>query len=46
MDEIEENSPDPVAALARRYLRIACACMTPNMRRLTELEYVHRTVQT
>jgi benzoyl-CoA reductase/2-hydroxyglutaryl-CoA dehydratase subunit BcrC/BadD/HgdB len=43
MDEIEENSPDPVAALARRYLRIACACMTPNMRRLTELDtYIER----
>ena len=43
MDEIEENSPDPVAALARRYLKIACACMTPNVRRLTELDrYIER----
>jgi len=38
MDDIEEEDPDPVAALARRYLKIACACMTPNERRLTELD--------
>ncbi len=38
MDDIEEGTPDPVAALARRYLKIACACMTPNHRRLTELD--------
>jgi len=38
MDDIEEGASDPVAALARRYLRIACACMTPNERRLTELD--------
>jgi benzoyl-CoA reductase/2-hydroxyglutaryl-CoA dehydratase subunit BcrC/BadD/HgdB len=32
-----------VAALARRYLKIACACMTPNMRRLTDLHrYIER----
>jgi benzoyl-CoA reductase/2-hydroxyglutaryl-CoA dehydratase subunit BcrC/BadD/HgdB len=37
-DEIEEGAPDPVAALARRYLNIPCACMTPNERRLTELD--------
>jgi len=37
-DEIEEDTPDPVAALARRYLKIPCACMTPNPRRLTELD--------
>jgi benzoyl-CoA reductase/2-hydroxyglutaryl-CoA dehydratase subunit BcrC/BadD/HgdB len=43
MDEIEENTGDPVAALARRYLKIACACMTPNLRRLTELDrYIDR----
>ena len=43
MDEIEENTGDPVAALSRRYLKIACACMTPNLRRLTELDrYIDR----
>src|SRR5208283_4372363 len=38
MDDIEEGTPDPAAALARRYLKIACACMTPNNRRLIELD--------
>lgn len=38
MDDIEEATGDPVAALARRYLKIACACMTPNDRRLTQLD--------
>ena len=28
--EIEEDTGDPVAAIARRYLAIPCACMTPN----------------
>ena len=35
--EIEENSDDPVKALAKRYLEVPCACMTPNNRRLTAL---------
>ncbi len=38
MDDIEEGTPDPLSALARRYLKIACACMTPNDRRLIELD--------
>lgn len=38
VDDIEEGTPDPAAALARRYLKIACACMTPNNRRLSELD--------
>ncbi len=37
MGEIEENTPDPVQAIARRYLEIPCACMTPNDRRLSSL---------
>jgi benzoyl-CoA reductase/2-hydroxyglutaryl-CoA dehydratase subunit BcrC/BadD/HgdB len=37
MGEIEENTPDPVKAMARRYLKIPCACMTPNQRRLAAL---------
>lgn len=32
--EIEENTAEPVRAMARRYLEIPCACMTPNDRRL------------
>ena len=35
--EIEENTPDPVQAIAKRYLEIPCACMTPNERRLSAL---------
>jgi benzoyl-CoA reductase/2-hydroxyglutaryl-CoA dehydratase subunit BcrC/BadD/HgdB len=34
MGEIEENTGDPITAIARRYLEIPCACMTPNQRRL------------
>jgi benzoyl-CoA reductase/2-hydroxyglutaryl-CoA dehydratase subunit BcrC/BadD/HgdB len=37
MGEIEENSPDPVKAMARRYLEIPCACMTPNEGRLKSI---------
>lgn len=37
MGEIEENTPDPVAAMAKRYLEIPCACMTPNNGRLMAL---------
>ena len=35
---IAENTPDPYAAVARRYLELPCSCMTPNSRRLTELD--------
>ena len=35
---IAENTPDPYAALSRRYLDLPCSCMTPNSRRLTELD--------
>jgi benzoyl-CoA reductase/2-hydroxyglutaryl-CoA dehydratase subunit BcrC/BadD/HgdB len=35
---ISENTPDPYAALARRYLELPCSCMTPNNRRLAELD--------
>ena len=37
MGETEEGTSDPVRALARRYLEIPCACMTPNERRLASL---------
>ena len=36
-NRIEENTGDPIRAIARRYLDIPCACMTPNSRRLEEL---------
>jgi benzoyl-CoA reductase/2-hydroxyglutaryl-CoA dehydratase subunit BcrC/BadD/HgdB len=35
---IPENTPDPYAAVASRYLELPCSCMTPNSRRLTELD--------
>ncbi|OPY08614.1 MAG: 2-hydroxyglutaryl-CoA dehydratase, D-component [Syntrophus sp. PtaB.Bin001] len=35
---IAENTPDPYAAIASRYLSIPCSCMTPNNRRLVELD--------
>jgi benzoyl-CoA reductase/2-hydroxyglutaryl-CoA dehydratase subunit BcrC/BadD/HgdB len=37
MGEIEENTSVPLAAIAKRYLEIPCACMTPNGRRLSAL---------
>ena len=35
---IEENAADPYWALSRRYLELPCSCMTPNSRRLAELD--------
>jgi benzoyl-CoA reductase/2-hydroxyglutaryl-CoA dehydratase subunit BcrC/BadD/HgdB len=35
---IEEGTADPVRAIAERYLKIPCSCMTPNTRRLTEID--------
>jgi benzoyl-CoA reductase/2-hydroxyglutaryl-CoA dehydratase subunit BcrC/BadD/HgdB len=43
--EIEENTPDPVQAIARRYLDIPCACMTPNRKRLSALSGMIRDFQ-
>jgi benzoyl-CoA reductase/2-hydroxyglutaryl-CoA dehydratase subunit BcrC/BadD/HgdB len=40
MDDFSENSGDPVGAIAERYLRIPCSCMTPNNRRLTEMDKI------
>jgi len=37
-EDIDAKSGDPLAALARRYLKIPCSCMTPNTGRLTELD--------
>ncbi len=31
---VDESQPDPFLALAQRYLRIPCSCITPNNRRL------------
>lgn len=35
---IAEGTSDPYYAIARRYLDLPCSCMTPNNRRLTELD--------
>lgn len=37
MGDIEEDTSDPISAIAKRYLEIPCACMTPNERRLRAL---------
>ena len=34
---IDENTGNPISAIARRYINIPCSCMTPNTRRLEEL---------
>jgi benzoyl-CoA reductase/2-hydroxyglutaryl-CoA dehydratase subunit BcrC/BadD/HgdB len=38
MDEFEEGADDPFRALAERYLKIPCSCMSPNTRRLDLLD--------
>ena len=43
MGDIEENTGDPIGAIARRYLDIPCACMTPNRRRL---DGISETIET
>jgi benzoyl-CoA reductase/2-hydroxyglutaryl-CoA dehydratase subunit BcrC/BadD/HgdB len=35
---IEEGTGDPVRAIAARYLKIPCSCMTPNHRRIEEAD--------
>ncbi|MEE9911563.1 MAG: 2-hydroxyacyl-CoA dehydratase family protein [Deltaproteobacteria bacterium] len=35
---IDENTTNPYRAISKRYLEIPCACMTPNDRRLSELD--------
>lgn len=34
----EENASDPYQSVSRRYLDVPCSCMTPNAKRLTELD--------
>jgi len=38
LDDIPEDTPDPALALAERYLKLPCACMSPNARRLAQLD--------
>ncbi|MDZ7832003.1 MAG: double-cubane-cluster-containing anaerobic reductase [Desulfobacterales bacterium] len=42
-NEIAENTGDPIGALAERYLKIPCACMTPNTGRMTALSKLIET---
>jgi benzoyl-CoA reductase/2-hydroxyglutaryl-CoA dehydratase subunit BcrC/BadD/HgdB len=37
---IEEGTGDPIRAMAARYLQIPCSCMTPNNRRITEMDKI------
>lgn len=37
-DLFEEDMNDPFAAISRRYLKIPCSCMSPNARRLGDLD--------
>lgn len=38
MHEFEEGTDDPFRALAEKYLKIPCSCMSPNTRRLDLLD--------
>jgi benzoyl-CoA reductase/2-hydroxyglutaryl-CoA dehydratase subunit BcrC/BadD/HgdB len=40
LSDIEEKTGDPIGAVAQHYLEIPCSCMTPNTRRLTELDKI------
>jgi len=37
-EKVVEDTAEPLRAIAERYLKIPCACMTPNNRRLEELD--------
>jgi len=36
----EEGAPDPYRSVSKRYLDVPCSCMTPNDRRLSELDLI------
>jgi benzoyl-CoA reductase/2-hydroxyglutaryl-CoA dehydratase subunit BcrC/BadD/HgdB len=38
LNTIEEDTKDPIRALAERYLKLPCSCMSPNARRLKQLD--------
>lgn len=37
-EDLVDETKDPIQAIAERYLRVTCACMTPNTQRFTDLE--------
>lgn len=43
MNDFNEDTGDPIGAIAERYLKIPCSCMTPNNRRLTEMDKIIET---
>jgi benzoyl-CoA reductase/2-hydroxyglutaryl-CoA dehydratase subunit BcrC/BadD/HgdB len=40
--EIEEDTPDPLVAIARSYFELPCSVMTPNNRRITQIDRLIR----
>jgi len=38
IEDLVDETKDPMVAIAERYLRITCACMTPNNQRFVDLE--------
>jgi benzoyl-CoA reductase/2-hydroxyglutaryl-CoA dehydratase subunit BcrC/BadD/HgdB len=45
VDPVDEDSPDPLRAIAERYLRIPCSCMSPNQGRFELVERLAREFQ-
>ena len=43
LDDIDENAPDPLRALAEKYLHLPCSVMTPNARRFDVLRKLAET---
>ena len=42
VEPVEEGAPDPLRAIAERYLRIPCSCMSPNQGRFQLVERLAR----
>jgi benzoyl-CoA reductase/2-hydroxyglutaryl-CoA dehydratase subunit BcrC/BadD/HgdB len=42
LEDVAENEPDPIVALARKYLHLPCSVMTPNQRRFETLDALVR----
>jgi benzoyl-CoA reductase/2-hydroxyglutaryl-CoA dehydratase subunit BcrC/BadD/HgdB len=37
LEDVDESAADPLEAIARKYLRVPCSCMTPNTGRFESL---------
>jgi len=42
IEDLIDEQKDPIQAIAERYLRVTCACMTPNHQRFRDLERLIR----